>query len=70
MEYIGVDRLISQPVLDPAYVSVTDYVAATTNGQEFAANRVTPPILAGQLEADAEGRCAWSRASTPPATPH
>ena len=52
MEYIGVDRLIAQPVLDPAYVSVADYVAATTKGETFAANRVTPPILAEQLEAD------------------
>lgn len=54
MEYIGVDRLIAQPVLDPAYVSVSDYVTAMAKGQTFAANQVTPPLLARQLEADAK----------------
>lgn len=53
MEYIGVDRLIAQPVLDPAYVSVADYVTAAGKGQKFAADRVTPLLLADQLETDA-----------------
>jgi hypothetical protein len=52
MAYIGVDSLIKQPVLDPAYVSVADYVTAELNGQTFAEDRVTPPTLARQLEAD------------------
>lgn len=52
MAYINADRLIEQPVLDPAYVSIADYVAGTLKRQSFAADRVTPPVLAGQLEAD------------------
>ncbi|MEW9856318.1 hypothetical protein [Novosphingobium sp. M1R2S20] len=50
--YIGVDRLIAQPVLDPAYVSVADYVEGLSRGRRFAADRVTPPVLADQLETD------------------
>lgn len=52
MAYISIDRLIEQPVLDPAYVSIADYVDATMKRQSFAAGRITPPILADQLEAD------------------
>ncbi len=50
MAYIGVDDLIGQPVLDPAYVSVADFVA--TKGQKFGPDRITPPTLADRLEAD------------------
>ena len=52
MSYIGVEALIRQPVLDPAYVGVADYVAATAKGQSFARSRITPPRLADRLEAD------------------
>ena len=52
MAYISAETLIEQPVLDPAYVSISDYVAAKLVGQSFAADRVTPPALASQLEAD------------------
>jgi len=52
MAYIGAATLIEQPVLDPAYVSIADYVDANLKGQAFAADRVTPPALASQLEAD------------------
>lgn len=52
MSYIGADNLIDQGVLDPAYVSVADYVAATVAGTSLAADRITPPVLADQLEAD------------------
>ncbi len=52
MSYIGVEALIRQPVLDPAYVGVADYVAATAKGQGFARSRITPPMLADRLEAD------------------
>lgn len=52
MAYIGVDALIKQPVLDPAYVGVADYVAATARGQHFARSRITPLMLADRLEAD------------------
>jgi hypothetical protein len=50
--YISVDQLIRQPVLDPDYVSVADYVAAARSGSGFGADRVTPPVLAGRLERD------------------
>lgn len=52
MAYISADDLIGQAVLDPAYVSIADYVAATMKVQSFAADRVTPPVLASRLEAD------------------
>jgi hypothetical protein len=50
--YISVDRLINQPTLDPAYVSVSDYVATRSNGRSFDPGRVTPPILADRLDHD------------------
>jgi len=43
--YIGVDALIKQPVMDPDYVSVGNYVETLAKGGTFAANRVTPPVL-------------------------
>lgn len=53
MDYIGADNLIvHEEVLDPAYVSITDYVAASRDGVDFDAERITPPILANQLERD------------------
>ena len=51
-QYIGVDRLISQPTMDPAYVSVGDYVATVSKGGSFGAGRITPPVLIGVLERD------------------
>ena len=51
-KYISVDALISQPTLDPDYVSVADWVAAAQRGETFAANRVTPLALADRLERD------------------
>src|SRR5262249_22049893 len=50
--YIGVDALINQPTMDPSYVSVADYVKALHGGETFAADRVTPPRLADDLERD------------------
>ena len=50
--YVSVDALIRQPVMDPAYVSVGDFVAARRKGESFAEGRVTPLALAGRLERD------------------
>jgi hypothetical protein len=50
--YISVDRLITQPTMDPAYVSVGDYVTTVSKGGSFDAARVTPPVLAGILRRD------------------
>ena len=50
--YIGVDALINQPTLDPAYVSVADYVKTTRAGGTFGADRITPLQLADLLERD------------------
>ncbi len=51
-KYISVDALISQPTLDPDYVSVADWVEAVQHGEPFAPHRVTPPELADLLERD------------------
>ena len=45
--YIPVDTLINRPTLDPAYVSVKDYVAGTSGP-----GRITPPMLIDMLERD------------------
>lgn len=55
VEYISVDRLIHQPVTDPDYVSVADYVKATASGTSFAKNKMTPPVLSAMLEQDCNG---------------
>jgi hypothetical protein len=50
--YIGIDALIKQPTMDPAYVSVADYVKSLSDGGSFAADRITPPKLSDLLERD------------------
>jgi hypothetical protein len=50
--YIGVDALIKQPVMDPDYASVAEFVKTTRAGGKFAANRVTPDRLAASLRRD------------------
>ena len=50
--YIGVDALINQPTMDPAYVSVGDFVKTKAAGGTFAVDRVTPLQLADLLERD------------------
>jgi hypothetical protein len=52
MGYISVDRLISQPTMDPQYSSVADYVATLKDGGSFATGRVTPPMLIEMLRRD------------------
>ncbi len=52
VSYIAVEQLITQPVLDPNYVSVGDYVKTITAGGSFGAEKITPPILAAMLERD------------------
>lgn len=52
VEYISIDRLITQPVTDPAYVSVADYVQTIASGGKFSTDRITPLQLADQLEKD------------------
>lgn len=48
--YITVDRLITQPPLDPDYVSVKSYVETILSGGGFDESRMTPPELAQILE--------------------
>jgi hypothetical protein len=50
--YISVDQLIQQPTMDPAYVSVADYVETLAKGGSFGAGRITPPVLIDMLERD------------------
>ena len=52
VEYISVDHLIHQPVTDPDYVSVAEYVKVVASGGSFNKNRVTPPALIQMLEHD------------------
>ena len=52
MSYISIDRLITQPTMDPTYVSVSDYVTASSAGKSFGPDRVIPPALASMLERD------------------
>jgi hypothetical protein len=52
VEYISVDRLIHQPITDPNYVSVADYVKAVNAGASFTPDKITPPVLANLLERD------------------
>jgi hypothetical protein len=47
-----VDALINQPTLDPAYVSVADFVKTALAGGTFGADRITPLQLADLLERD------------------
>jgi hypothetical protein len=51
-KYISVDQLIRQPVMDPDYVSVADFVAAERKRGAWPPGRVTPPALADRLERD------------------
>ncbi len=50
--YIGVNALIDQPVMDTDYVSVSDYVKTTVAKGSYSKNRITPPKLIHILERD------------------
>ena len=52
--FIDVDRLIENGTLDPAYLSIPDYVAAAAEGRRFTGEEVTPLQLADTLEHDAQ----------------
>lgn len=51
--FIDVDRLIENGTLDPAYLSIPDYVEAAAEGRRFTGEEVTPLQLADTLEHDA-----------------
>lgn len=75
VDYISVDRLIHHPPADPDYMSVKDYVDTVLAGISPGSERITPLILADQLEKDCrkaldlvkaiKGSAAGARASTP-----
>jgi hypothetical protein len=50
VDYISVDRQINQPVLDPSYVSVKDYVEKTLQNQSFTQDKITPLKFADSLK--------------------
>ncbi len=52
VEYISVERLLTQPVTDPDYVSVANYVKTILAGGTFASDKITPPVLINMLERD------------------
>jgi hypothetical protein len=51
-KYISVEQLINHPTMASEYVSVGDYVAATTAGLSFSQDKMTPPKLVAQLIQD------------------
>ena len=54
MEYISVDRQITQPPADTNYVSVSDYIKTRSSGGSFTNDRITPLVLARMLEKDCQ----------------
>ncbi len=50
--FISVDELIDHATLDPDYVSIKDFVAATTAKRPIAGGKITPLMLADELERD------------------
>lgn len=52
VEYISIDRQISQPVIDTGYMSVAGYVKTITADSSYAATKITPLQLAAMLEED------------------
>jgi hypothetical protein len=51
--FISLPRMIDRGTLDPAYVSIRDYMRAVEAGEPFEEDRKTPPRLAEVLERDA-----------------
>jgi hypothetical protein len=52
VEYISVDKQITQPPLDTNYVSIADYVKR--NGIITGKHKISPPMLADMLEKDCQ----------------
>jgi hypothetical protein len=52
VSFISVDRLISQPPMDPRYISIPEYVRAAGAGRGVEAGRISPPAMADELERD------------------
>jgi hypothetical protein len=50
VDYISVDRQINQPVLDPNYISVKDFVEKMLQNQAFPKDKITPPKFADSLK--------------------
>jgi hypothetical protein len=51
-KYIGVDALIEQPPLDPAYLSIKDFVKTLNEGRGFTSSQKTPLAVADWLRAN------------------
>ncbi|MEO8405685.1 MAG: hypothetical protein ABI480_13850, partial [Chitinophagaceae bacterium] len=51
-DYISIDRLINQPVTDPDYINVADYVKTVLAGGSYTVGKTTPLLLAQSLEKD------------------
>lgn len=52
--YVSVKQQMTQPPLDPTYVSVADYVQTTQAGRSVGPKKVSPLQLAAQLETDCQ----------------
>lgn len=52
VSYIDIIRQIEQPVTEPSFVSIADFVKIKTGGGSIESGKVTPPMLAEILEKD------------------
>ncbi|MCA0363118.1 MAG: hypothetical protein LCH67_03690 [Bacteroidetes bacterium] len=52
VSYIDIIRQIEQPVTEPSFVSIADFVKIKTSGGNIESGKVTPPMLAEMLEKD------------------
>ncbi len=52
--FISVDELIDHATLDPAYLSIKDYVALVAEKKTVPAEKISPLALADELDSDAE----------------
>ena len=52
VDYISIERRITQPPIDTNYVSVLNYVKTISTGGSFEKNKITPPLLANMVERD------------------
>jgi hypothetical protein len=48
--FVSIDELIDHPTLDPAYISIPDFVKQKIEGKEIEAGKISPLTLADSLE--------------------
>jgi hypothetical protein len=66
--FVSINELIDHPTLDPAYLSIPDYVKLKAGNQQIAAGKITPLALADSLERDSKTVLAIVKRLRPNAT--